>query len=40
MNSAGGAAGFEWVLLAVGAVLTLVVIGAFAYMLTRKDEGS
>jgi hypothetical protein len=38
--SGGGTAGYEWVLLAVGLVLTLVVVGAFIYVLTRKDEGS
>ncbi|MHC5006668.1 MAG: hypothetical protein ACYTGF_04820 [Planctomycetota bacterium] len=40
MNEGGAAAGYEWVLLAVGLVLTLVVVGAFVYVLTRKDEGS
>ena len=40
MTDVGGAAGFEWVLLAVGLVLTLIVIGVFAFVLTRKDEGS
>ena len=40
MNEPGAAAGYEWVLLAVGLVLTLVVVGAFVYVLTRKDEGS
>ena len=40
MTDVGGAAGFEWVLLAVGLVLTLIVIGVFVFVLTRKDEGS
>ncbi|MHC4081465.1 MAG: hypothetical protein ACYS15_04250 [Planctomycetota bacterium] len=40
MSEGGGAAGYEWVLLAVGLVLTLVVVGAFVFVLTRKDEGS
>ncbi|MHC4127174.1 MAG: hypothetical protein ACYSWT_01515 [Planctomycetota bacterium] len=40
MTDVGGAAGFEWVLLGVGLVLTLAVIGVFVFVLTRKDEGS
>ncbi len=34
----GSSSGFEWVLLAVGAVLTLVVLGFFVFVLTRKDD--
>jgi hypothetical protein len=33
-------AGFELVLLGVGLVLTLVVVGVFVFVLTRRDEGS
>jgi hypothetical protein len=40
VNEGEAAAGYEWVLLAVGLVLTLVVVGAFVYVLTRRDEGS
>jgi hypothetical protein len=40
VNEGGGAAGFEWVLLGVGLVLTLIVVGVFVYALTRRDEGS
>ena len=40
MSGSGGAAGFELVLLAAGGVLTLVVIGIFAFVLTRKDKDS
>jgi len=28
----------EWILFAAGGVLTLVVIGIFAFVLTRKDK--
>jgi len=34
----GSSSGFEWVLLAVGGVLTLVVFGFFVFVLTRKDD--
>ena len=40
MDEGEAAAGYEWVLLAVGLVLTLVVVGVFVFVLTRKDEGS
>ena len=30
--------GFEWVLLAMGGVLTLVLLGFFVFVLTRKDD--
>ena len=39
MNGGPAASGYEWVLLVVGLVLTLVVVGVFAFVLTRKDEG-
>lgn len=29
---------FEWILFIAGGVLTLVVIGIFAFVLTRKDK--
>jgi hypothetical protein len=38
VSGSGGAAGFELVLLAAGGVLTLVVIGIFAFVLTRQDK--
>jgi len=34
----GTSGGFEWVLLGVGAVLTLVILGFFVFVLTRKDD--
>lgn len=40
MSGSDGAAGFELVLLGAGAVLTLVVIGIFAFVLTRRDRDS
>ena len=40
MSGSGGAAGFELVLLAAGGALTLVVIGIFAFVLTRRDKDS
>lgn len=40
MTHVSGAAGFEWVLLGVGLALTLVVVGIFVFILTRRDEGS
>ncbi len=40
MTDGGGAAGFEWVLLGVALVLTLIVIGVFVFALTRRDEDS
>ncbi len=40
MNEPGAAAGYEWVLLGVALVLTLVVVGVFVFVLTRKDDGS
>jgi hypothetical protein len=30
--------GFEWVLLAMGVVLTVIVVGIFIFVLTRGDE--
>ncbi len=37
MMSNGGS-GFEWVLLGMGGVLTLVIAGFFLFVLTRKDD--
>ncbi len=34
----GTSSGFEWVLLAVGAGLTLGLLGFFVFVLTRKDD--
>jgi hypothetical protein len=34
----GSSSGFEWILLAVGGVLTLVLLGFFVFVLTRKDD--
>jgi len=33
-----GGSGFEWVLLGMGGVLTLVIAGFFLFVLTRKDD--
>ncbi len=32
-----GSAGFEWILLVMGGVLTLALLGFFAFILTRKE---
>lgn len=32
-----GSAGYEWILLAIGGVLMLVVLGFFVFTLTRKE---
>ncbi len=32
-----GSAGYEWILLAIGSVLMLVVLGFFVFTLTRKE---
>lgn len=37
MTGPGGPA-IEWILLAVGGVLTLALVGFFVFVLTRKDE--
>lgn len=38
MTGDSGGSGFEWMLLALGVVLTLAVIGFFLFVLLGKDE--
>ena len=37
MAPAGGT-GFEWILLAAGGVLTIIVAGIFFFVLSRKED--
>ncbi len=37
-DMSGTSSGFEWILLGMGVVLTLVVAGFFLFVLTRKDD--
>jgi len=33
-----GATGFEWILLAAGGVLTIIMAGIFFFVLTKKED--